>query len=133
MPSLFYAIMQEVYIYPKGRAAELQPDSIVHVLRGDAYLEDTVQNLKHGDMYTTSIKRELQEKTLEQCLEFFLLNRMHLKFRTGDQSEVKGCDIMQFYLDGKEVAYFPTDDEYVMQDFQSAMQYIIDAEEEQDL
>ena len=125
--------MEEVYIYPKGRAAELQPDSIVHVLEGDAYREEMVQNLKHGDMYTLRIKRELQDKTLEQCLEFFLLNRMHLKFRTGDQSEVQGSDIMQFYLNGKEVAYFPTDDEYIMQDFLSAMQYIIDAEEEQDL
>lgn len=125
--------MQEVYIYPEGRAAELQPDSIVHVLSENAYREEMVQNLNHGDMYTLRIKRELQDKTLEQCLEFFLLNRMHLKFRTGDQSEVQGSDIMQFYLNGKEVAYFPTDDEYIMQDFISAMQYIIDAEEEQDL
>lgn len=122
--------MEDMYIYPEGRASELEPDSIVHVLKGDAYFEEMVQNLKQGDIYTVKIRRRLQEKTLQECLEFFLLNRMQLSFNTGDQSEVQGSDIMRFFLNGKEVAFFPTDDEYIMDDFRSAMQYIIESEEE---
>lgn len=122
--------MEDIFIYPEGRANELEPDSIVHVLKGDAYSEEMVQNLKQGDIYTVKIKRRLQEKSLQECLEFFLLNRMQLSYKTGDQSEVQGSDIMRFFLNGKEVAFFPTDDEYIMEDFQSAMQYIIESEEE---
>ena len=60
------------------------------------------------------------------------MNRMQLSYKTGDQSEVQGSDIMIFTLNEQEVAFFPTDDDYIMEDFHSAMQYIIDTEEEKE-
>lgn len=45
---------------------------------------------------------------------------------------MQGSDIMIFTLNEKEVAFFPTDDDYIMEDFHSAMQYIIDTEEEKE-
>lgn len=124
--------MEEIFIYPEGRAEELEPDSIVHVIDGDAYSEKMVQNLNHGDVYSVKLNRTIKDKTLQECMEFFLLNRMQVKFRTGDQSEVQGSDIMILLLDDKEVAFFPTDDEYIMDDFLDGMRYVIDAEEEKE-
>ena len=129
---LFSFCMKELSVYPQGRADELPADSVVLVLKDDGYLEKTVSELQTGDLYKTKMHRLIRDRGLKECLEYFLLNRMQLSYKTGDQSEVQGSDIMIFTLNEQEVAFFPTDDDYIMEDFHSAMQYIIDTEEEKE-
>jgi len=120
--------MDELSKYPEGKAQELAPDCIVFVKSGDYFVEKTVDKLATGDLYKLQACRKFKDVRVKDGLEFCLMNEVSIL-----NEEMPSGRMISFVQNGKVIAYYLLDEDFVFTDFRSMTQYVMDKLTEDEL